>query len=100
MAKRKPNPDELANDPSLRWSPYSKWELVWSDAHNDQLRFVGYEEGGVRLATVNGIANLPGLVSPLSIRRADYQARSPLNEGEKGFLVNQKKLSVLLRKGR
>ena len=74
MAKKKPEwtPSQLANDPSLRWCPYRRHELVWSDAYQDCLRFWGYEgEGMVRLATLmlGRIDGPEGLVPELSVRR-------------------------------
>lgn len=60
---------EIANDPSLRWCPYRQWEALRSDVHGETLRFVRYEDGKVRLATLNGIRELPDLVGPLTVRR-------------------------------
>ncbi len=62
-------PDELVNDPSLRWCPYRMWETVWSDVHQAELRFVRYEGERVVLATLGGMAELPGTVGKLQVRR-------------------------------
>lgn len=67
--KRIPTSVEIANDPSLRWFPYRMWELVYSDATGELLRFVRYEGDAVVLATVNGMAELPGTVGFLTVRR-------------------------------
>lgn len=61
---------ELANDPSLKWCPYREAEAVWSDLHRTDVRFLRYEEGKVRLATIDGISPLPDLVERTQVRRA------------------------------
>ena len=61
---------QLANDPSLRWCPYRRWESLWSDVHQADMRFVRYEgDGMVRLATLDAIAELPELVREDQVRR-------------------------------
>jgi signal transduction histidine kinase len=60
---------QLINDPSLRWCAYRMWEVVWSDVHQIELRFVRYENGKAKLASLAGMAELPDLVDPLSVRR-------------------------------
>lgn len=68
--KHVPSAAELANDPSLRWCPYRKFELVWSDTHQTEMRFVEYLTGGkVTLATEAGMAVVEGSYDALSIRR-------------------------------
>ncbi len=69
MKKPKYTVEQLENDPSLRVCPYRRWETVWSDTLQADVRFVRYEGTMVRLATMNGIAELPDLVPELSIRR-------------------------------
>mgnify|MGYP001558571523 CR=1 FL=1 len=62
---------EIANDPSLRWCNYRRWETVYSDVHQAEVRFVRYEgDGKIRLASLDGIAELPETVEPLQVRRA------------------------------
>ncbi len=67
--KHKLSEAELANDPSLRWCGYRRMELVWSDTHKTEMRFVEYTPcGGVRLANfVLGVVD--GVFDVLSIRR-------------------------------
>jgi hypothetical protein len=67
--KQKFTEADLKNDPSLRWCPYRMWELVWSDVHNKPVRFVRYEDGKVRVGTLNGMAPLPELVEVHQVRR-------------------------------
>ena len=92
MAKKhRPTTEQIKNDPSLRWSAYGQWETVWSDVHNAELRFVRYEDGMVRLATLGGIEELSILVRQDQVRRAsvmhDYQVNRP-SEEEKNYIVH------------
>jgi hypothetical protein len=67
--KHQPTAAELVNDPTLRWWPYRRLELVWSDTHRAYLRFDAYVPfGKVRLLTFAG-GELPGTHDPLSVRR-------------------------------
>lgn len=67
--KRKPTEGELANDPSLRWCGYRRFELVWSDTHKTEMRFVEYlPNGKVRLANMM-LGIIPGEYNASSIRR-------------------------------
>jgi hypothetical protein len=76
--KHRPTPAELASDPTLRWWPYRRGELLWSDYHRDYLRFGGYTpERGVRLLS-RALAELPGEV------RADRVRRPGAGRGELG----------------
>lgn len=86
-------PEQLANDPSLKWNAYKKWEALWSDSHGETLRFARYEGDRIVLATLN-IADLPGTVDPLSVRRptvmdswATVSLRCP--EGHRWFAINR-----------
>ena len=87
--KRKLSEGILTNDPSLRWSAYGKWELVYSDVHQEPMRFVCYDQDRIRLATVNGMAELPDLVEQHQIRRLSVQEERPsLDEaGRQGILA-------------
>lgn len=68
--KHKPTDAELANDPSLRWHSYGKYETLDSDTHGCQLAFVRYTDcGRIVLATINGLSELPGVVDSLTVRR-------------------------------
>lgn len=67
--KRVHSAAELANDPSLRYCPYRKFELVWSDSHQTEMRFVEYVGDKIILATEAGMAVVDGLWDMLSIRR-------------------------------
>jgi hypothetical protein len=68
--KRIASSEEVANDGSLRWSAYRKYEVVWSDRHQEALRFSHYARNGeIVLASLNGMAEMPGTVPTLSIRR-------------------------------
>lgn len=61
---------QLTNDPSLRWCPYRYGEVVYSDSHEKELRFLGYaDNANVRLGTINGIAEIAGHVNELTVRR-------------------------------
>ncbi len=73
MKKRIPSPEELVNDPSLRWTDYKQWEGIWSDLHQQELRFVKREKDRIKLATMDGIADVPGFVPLLSVRRTTVQ---------------------------
>ena len=70
-ARHTPTDAELTNDPSLKWTRYAKWELLYSDAFDDLVRFVDYtSEGLVRVATVNSMCEFEGIaLDPLSVRR-------------------------------
>ncbi len=70
MSKHKPTAEQIKNDPSLRWCPYRSMEVVFSDAHQTELRFIRYEGQMVRLAELNSIAELPELVQASTIRRS------------------------------
>ena len=60
----------FSNDPSLRWFPYQRLEMVWSDVHNDYVRFMRYlDDGTVKVATMNGISELEGSIPESKIRR-------------------------------
>ena len=89
--------EELANDPSLRWSSYQKYEIVWSDSHHQDLRFVQYENGLVRLSTINAMDNLPDLVDKLSIRRNCSEV--VMSQEDKSCLVAQQKNISLRNSG-
>ena len=68
--KHAPSAAELVNDPSLKYCPYRTFELVWSDSHSTEMRFVAYlANGKVRLATEAGMAVIAGEFDVLSIRR-------------------------------
>ena len=68
--KQKYSESELRNDPSLKWCPYRRAEVVWSDAHQAEVRFMEYVGcDRARTATLNGIADMPGTVHRLGIRR-------------------------------
>lgn len=71
MKTTKHTDEEILNDESLRWHPYKQWELVWSDVHGKEMRFYGYEDDFVRLATF-GMAKIDdpdGLVRRDQVRR-------------------------------
>lgn len=62
-------PEELENDPSLKWFPYHRWEALWHEEKQANFRFVRYEDGMIRIATMNGISELPELVKKTDVRR-------------------------------
>lgn len=73
--KHIPSAAELVNDPSLKYCPYRTFELVWSDSHRTEMRFVAYlASGKVRLATEAGMALVDGEFDILSIRRPTARA--------------------------
>lgn len=74
MAKaRKASPAEIHNDPSLKWVPYRRGELLTSDEVG-LCRFQCYnEQGQVELASYEGIAPLGKAVGPLTVRRPTAQ---------------------------
>lgn len=67
--KHVPSLEEIANDPSLRWFPYRTAEVIFSDTHGTELRFMGYDGEQVKLATLNGIAPIAETVHRLTVRR-------------------------------
>lgn len=67
--KRKPSVAELANDASLRWNDYKWGEVLVSDTHSEDLRFIGRDGDMVRLATLGGMSALPEPVHMLTVRR-------------------------------
>ena len=88
MTKKSKRPEaEIANDPSLKWTPYSKWEALWSDTHGVALRFLGYTDcGKIRLGSLNAIEEV-ATVNPLSVRRPTIMTTPPvLGSSEKRFL--------------
>lgn len=60
---------EIRNDPSLRWNYYRPWEIVWSDLHNTEVRFLRYEGDKIAVASLHGITELSDRVGVLQIRR-------------------------------
>lgn len=68
--KHAPSEAELQNDPSLRYTPYRSGELVYSDDHEQVMRFLEYAGDKIRLATVNALTPLSTLVKKLSVRRS------------------------------
>jgi hypothetical protein len=84
--KRKPTAAEILNDPSLRWVPYRRGELLMSDELG-LVRFLAYNPAGlVELASAAGIAPLGVAVGPLTVRRpsAGYTAEQLRAEPEQG----------------
>lgn len=70
MPRSRHTPAELANDPTLRDLPYRKWEVLWSDVHQTELRFGHYtSDGRIVLAGLNSCGDLDPPVDPLSVRR-------------------------------
>lgn len=67
--------EQLKNDPSLGVAPYHIGEALWSDHHNQILRFYGYKGEKVRLATVMGLSPLPELVKQEQVRRVTVHKR-------------------------
>lgn len=97
--KRKYSPEELLNDPSLKWFPYRNGELLNSDQFGD-VRFASYdEEGNVSLLTLLGMSPISGVVSPLSVRRHTSEGNKPFTQEEKLAIEAAKKLSINKRKG-
>ena len=72
MAKFKPTPAQLENDPSLRWSPYLKGEALWSDDLQATVRFLAYRRGKIKLLTINSVLIL-GLFNENRVRRVSVQ---------------------------
>lgn len=69
MKKIQFTPEQLANDPSLKYCPYRYGELVWSDQHKAWVRFGHYEGRNVHVLSYAGMAPLSGVVPDLQIRR-------------------------------
>jgi hypothetical protein len=93
--KRKPTAAEILNDPSLRWVPYRRGELLICDVPGIEAftgperlcRFIAYTpKGEVELASAAGIAPLGLAVGPLTVRRpsAGYTAEQLRAEPEQG----------------
>lgn len=76
------SPQEIVNDPSLKWFPYGEGEPLWSDARNNYVRFVRYEGSMIRVSELNSMREAE-LVDPLSVRR--LTARWTRDELIKGF---------------
>lgn len=69
-------PAHVRNDPSLRWVGYRYGEVLYSDTHQTYLRFSRYDHkdpSRVVLASMNGIADLPGTVDEFTVRRDTAQ---------------------------
>ena len=80
---------ELINDPSLRWCPYRRWELLWSDLHQTEVRFLEYRGDLVAVATLNGIAPYPEPhPTRLQVRRKSAHEREALTDAEKRRVLN------------
>src|ERR1700730_5967667 len=88
MKSWKPTAEQIANDPSLKWIGYRRGELVWSDLHSANVRFLEYSEGKVRLATLDGIAPLPDLAEENQVRRPSvmFDEMPHLSESEKALM--------------
>ena len=69
VRKRTASAVEIANDPSLRWCDYQKWESIWSDDLNQSVRFVRREGDRVVIATAEGIKEFEGTFDHLRVRR-------------------------------
>lgn len=69
LKKYVPSAAELVNDPSLKWHQYKQGEAVYCETLQENVRFMSYQQDKVKLATLNGIAEIPGLFDKLSIRR-------------------------------
>lgn len=68
--KHVPSAAEIANDSSVKWTPYRRLELLWSDEKNAYVRFLEYDEDGrIRIASYEGMADLGESVDPLRTRR-------------------------------
>lgn len=67
-AKRIASPEELANDPSLKWNDYRLGEAIHSDALGT-CRFHHRDDAGQLHLADMAIRELPGSHSPLSVRR-------------------------------
>lgn len=75
MKKHKPTQAEITNDPSIRWTPYKKWEVVESDTYG-LVRFSGYAaDGSVELTTLLGMGQIAGSVQSTTIRRPTPRAQ-------------------------
>jgi hypothetical protein len=99
MAKPKYTLEELAADPSLKWCPYRRFEILWSDTHQTCVRFVRYEGDGVVVAADASCAEMPGSVPKTSVRRpsAGQDARAPLPQDQKEAMVALQKSLRRLR---
>lgn len=68
--------EEITNDYSLKWHfPYRHGEALWSDTHQQMLRYIRHEGEYVVLATLNGIAELPKPVHKLTVRRTKPEGK-------------------------
>jgi len=76
---REASHEELANDPSLEWNEYRKYELLESDSHGHLVRFLARAPDGSICVTNLACGPYPGSVPALSVRRA----MGPMGE-EKG----------------
>lgn len=72
--RREHSPEELANDPSLKWNDYKRYELVYVKPWGKYFRFLEYIWGGkrVRLTERNSLRVLDETVEALDIRRPNY----------------------------
>lgn len=85
--KHKVTDAELANDPSLRWHAYAKYEPLDSDTHGCTLAFSRYtDEGRIVLASMNGLSELRDAVCPLTVRRRS-ERRQELSADMKRDLI-------------
>ncbi len=100
-SKRKASPAELQNDPSLRWNAYTKWEALFSDYHNETLRFSRYDGDMVYLATQNGIDELEQPVPALRVRRPTVMAPAPAKatQAEREAMQAHQKLNTIRKYG-
>lgn len=69
--RRNPTPEEIENDPSLRYYPYRTGEQLYVDALGGLVRFLRYDgRGKIRVATMDGITEIKGCAyEPLKVRR-------------------------------
>jgi hypothetical protein len=68
--KRQHSPEEIDNDPSLKYCGYRPFEAVYSDTHGGLIRFHRYVGSDrVELAEMNSMAVIAGTVPALSVRR-------------------------------
>ena len=90
------------NDPSLKYhSKYLKYELLYSDSHGGNVRFLRYADAdNVVVASVDGMAELPGTFPLASVRRASVMYTTErLTQADKiGMAANAKMLSGLRKR--
>lgn len=75
VGTRKPTQEELDNDPTLQYTPYKRYEILWVKPLKKICRFLSYCDDGkkIRLTERDSLRDVPEAVPALSVKRPSYE---------------------------